>query len=69
MKVLKSILAIYVGMLIGSAILGFILFPLYFVNRYDDPYYYYLFLINVPIFLGVLFNYMDNESIYERPKK
>ena len=69
MKVLKSILSIYLGILSAVGIGIFILFPIWLVETYKDERFFFLFIINMPIFFGFLLTYIDSSCINTRPKR
>jgi len=67
MKILKTVGYIYLGILILIGIAIFLLFPIFMVKYFNNENYFFIFLINLPIFFAVMFQYMDFES--GRPKK
>jgi hypothetical protein len=67
MKILKTIGMIYLGILAIAGIGIFVLFPVALAYYLKNENYYLIFLVNLPIFFGVMFQYMNVES--GRPKR
>jgi len=68
MKVLKSIMYVYLGMLFVFLIGLFVVFPILLSEYFENENYLFLFLINIPALLGFLFHY-SGEPINYRPKR
>jgi len=58
---------VYLGMLFLFLIGFFVAFPIFLSEYFENENYLFLFLINIPAFLGFIFHYLDYES--ERPKR
>jgi len=68
MKILKCILSVYLAAIIVFLLGCFVSFPVVLSEHFNDEKYLFLFLINIPILLGVIF-YYTGEPINYRPKR
>jgi len=59
MKILKTILHVYLGILIISVFGIFLLFPIFLVNYFNNENYFFIFLVNLPIIFGFIFHYIE----------
>lgn len=68
MKVLKCILLVYLGAIIVFLLGLFVSFPVILSEYFNDEKYLFLFFINIPILLGVIYHF-TGEPINYRPSK
>jgi len=69
MKILKSVLQVYIGIAIIFAIGLFICAPAILAEYFNNEFFYWLFLINIPIFLGLIIHYVEPIGGNTRPRR